>query len=35
MANIDLSALGWETEGYLSSLNADLMELFQDSDLFC
>ncbi|KAL1866842.1 hypothetical protein Daus18300_006545 [Diaporthe australafricana] len=33
--NIDLAALGWETEGYLSSLNADLMEVFQESDLFC
>lgn len=33
--NIDLTALGWETESFLSSLNAGFMEGFQDSDLFC
>ncbi|KAL2280224.1 hypothetical protein FJTKL_12684 [Diaporthe vaccinii] len=33
--NLDLTALGWETEGFLSSLNAGFMEGFQDADLFC
>ncbi|KAK2596585.1 hypothetical protein N8I77_013466 [Diaporthe amygdali] len=33
--NTDLTALGWETESFLSSLNAGFMEGFQDSDLFC
>lgn len=33
--NLDLTALGWETEEFLSSLNAGFMEGFQDSDLFC
>ncbi|KAG6355110.1 hypothetical protein INS49_004191 [Diaporthe citri] len=30
--NLDLTALGWETEEFLSSLNAGFMEGFQDSD---
>lgn len=34
-ANIDFAALGWETESFLSSLNAGFMEGYQDSDLFC
>lgn len=33
--NLDLTALGWETESFLSSLNAGFMEGFQDADLFC
>ncbi|KAK7727235.1 hypothetical protein SLS63_007286 [Diaporthe eres] len=33
--NLDLTALGWETEEFLSSLNAGFMEGFQDADLFC
>lgn len=33
--NLDLTALGWETEGFLSSLNAHFMDGFQEADLFC
>lgn len=33
--NLDLTALGWESESFLSSLNAGFMEGFQDADLFC
>lgn len=33
--NLELTALGWETESFLSSLNAGFMEGFQEADLFC
>ena len=35
-SQFDLSALGWDTEGFLSSLSsANFADGFQDSDLFC
>lgn len=33
--NFDLAALGWETEGFLSSLNTHFMDGFREADLFC
>ncbi|KUI64273.1 hypothetical protein VM1G_11070 [Cytospora mali] len=35
-SHFDLGALGWDTEGFLSSLNnAGFVDGFQESDLFC
>lgn len=34
-SHFDLGALGWDNDGFLSSLGSGAADGFQDTDLFC
>lgn len=35
VSHFDLGALGWDNDGFLSTLGNSLADGFQDTDLFC